>query len=460
MTQNKLYALNQVEQCNVAPENLEVTRASVTLYTKHFRRTINATMCRGKHQSEEWHCGYHDYFSMAIPHNGITSDLSLSPETCKAMGEGKEGIIHGQSLKFKKRVKQEQTTNAKHGKSWDGICDPYTRNECKTGGWIKREIFDSHILNAELSVKTRDGKVLTSFQMVLPCPLEQLGCETTSLDPYVYTWAEPNNCVLAVHRKEMVNMINHGSNYYIVSGNDSTTKFLFEVYNRPQKYCNKPNDVYPTNYESLYVSIQLGGFDVTSGRRLGISMSETSKLHYYSSEDGSGNGRLHLFRGPSDSNPNTPHYLIMDYELHQGTQLDYLFRGVIKAQVPKVAHILASVCEGDWFSYLFSVLRKISKNLEKFHHSFHYIICSKNTQRKNFDVTFSLKRSLQNFRKNNETITPYLGSVIKYRSSNENKNENYKLNQVFLTEKRSRIPQRSSSSKHNVNKKELKSSLS
>ena len=119
MTQNKLYALNQVEQCNVAPENLEVSRASVTLYTKHFRRTINATMCRVKHQSEEWHCGHNDHSSMSILHNGITSDISLSPETCKAMGEGKEVMIHGQPLKFKKGVKQVQTRNAKYGKSWD-----------------------------------------------------------------------------------------------------------------------------------------------------------------------------------------------------------------------------------------------------------------------------------------------------------------------------------------------------
>ena len=113
------YALNQVEQCNVAPENLEVSRASVTLNTKHFRRTINATMCRVKHQSEEWHCGYHDHSSMSTLHDGITSDLSLSPETCKAMGEGKEVRILGQPLKFKKGVKQVQTRNAKYGKSWD-----------------------------------------------------------------------------------------------------------------------------------------------------------------------------------------------------------------------------------------------------------------------------------------------------------------------------------------------------
>ena len=33
--------------------------------------------------------------------------------------------------------------------------------------------------------------------------------------------------------------------------------------------------------------------------------------------------------------------------------------------VQKVACILASLCEGEWFSYLFSVLRKISYKLEK-----------------------------------------------------------------------------------------------
>ena len=33
--------------------------------------------------------------------------------------------------------------------------------------------------------------------------------------------------------------------------------------------------------------------------------------------------------------------------------------------VPKVALILVTLCEEEWFSYLFSVLRKISYNLEK-----------------------------------------------------------------------------------------------
>ena len=60
MTENNLYALNQFSQCNIAPENLEVSRAKITMYTKHFRQEINATVCRVKYQSEQLHCGFGD----------------------------------------------------------------------------------------------------------------------------------------------------------------------------------------------------------------------------------------------------------------------------------------------------------------------------------------------------------------------------------------------------------------
>ena len=44
MTENNLYALNRVPQCNIAPENLEVSRAKITMYTRHFRQEIKATV--------------------------------------------------------------------------------------------------------------------------------------------------------------------------------------------------------------------------------------------------------------------------------------------------------------------------------------------------------------------------------------------------------------------------------
>ena len=55
MTENNPYALNQVSKCNIAPENIEVNREKIKVYTKHFRPEINASVCRVKYQSEQWH---------------------------------------------------------------------------------------------------------------------------------------------------------------------------------------------------------------------------------------------------------------------------------------------------------------------------------------------------------------------------------------------------------------------
>ena len=35
MTENTLYALNQVRQCHITPEELEITPTKIILYTKH-----------------------------------------------------------------------------------------------------------------------------------------------------------------------------------------------------------------------------------------------------------------------------------------------------------------------------------------------------------------------------------------------------------------------------------------
>ena len=93
-----------------------------------------------------------------------------------------------------------------------------------------------------------------------------MGCQSTSLDPYAYIWDLPDNCVLSVLKEKHVNMIKNEHRYHMVSMNGSTSKFLFEVKNYPQKFCNKPNDGYPTNYESMYIVIHIGGFDMASGK--------------------------------------------------------------------------------------------------------------------------------------------------------------------------------------------------
>ena len=230
MTEKNLCALNQVSKCNIAPENLEVSRAKISMYIKHCRQEINATVCRVKYQSEPRHCGFGDDSSMDTHHTGgITTDLTVTAFQCRTLAKGGSITLKHETLEFKKGVK---TTVIKH-KHFDDdgtdLSDKY-RNECDSYGWINCKTFEGHVQDVVLKVRTKVGKVMSKDGLQLPCPLEELGCTTTSFDPYAYTWDAPDNCVLAIHRKEDVNMITQGeNNYYIVSGRNNTSQYLFEV---------------------------------------------------------------------------------------------------------------------------------------------------------------------------------------------------------------------------------------
>ena len=61
-------------------------------------------------------------------------------------------------------------------------------------------------------------------------------------------------------------MLKKDNHYYTVSQKHSRNKYSLEVNNHPQHLCNKPTEVYPTTYDSVYVAIQYGGFHMKTGR--------------------------------------------------------------------------------------------------------------------------------------------------------------------------------------------------
>ena len=145
ITENSLYAINQVRPCHITPEELEVSKATIALYTKHFRKELNATKCRIQHQGEKWHCGHNDHSSIDHTIAGITSDLIITPEHCRAHPKGASINLQGHWIgaewdtktpvvKVSNRLKQESLQNERldfsgylyyphaknHSKSHDG----------------------------------------------------------------------------------------------------------------------------------------------------------------------------------------------------------------------------------------------------------------------------------------------------------------------------------------------------
>ena len=201
------------------------------------------------------------------------------------------------------------------------------RNECDGKGWITRDTFPSHMQTTTLKVTLENGKVLSDTGLNLPCALEELGCETTSLDPYTYIWDYPDNCAISIFGTEEVNMVKQGKKYYVISGTDSSSKFVFEVKNNPQKHCGKPTSNYPTNYDSLYMDRLSEGFDMDTGRNLGRDRNGATKILQYLVPKEKGDfGQLYApnpqLEGTQRSQTTDPdNYLNIDYEMHLGTKI-------------------------------------------------------------------------------------------------------------------------------------------
>ena len=77
MTENTLYALNQVRRCHITPYEMDISQTKDILYTKHFQKELKATKCRIQHQREKWHSGHNDHSSIDHTIAEITSDLVI-----------------------------------------------------------------------------------------------------------------------------------------------------------------------------------------------------------------------------------------------------------------------------------------------------------------------------------------------------------------------------------------------
>ena len=171
----------------MAPQNIEMNNVTLTIYTKHLRTEINATICRIKHQRNKFFQGMHDHTSMDVEQPQITRDIDLTPEQCKQTSEGRSLTLFDQKLTFEKGKKE---THQKRTRDVDGD----NRNECRGCEWIIKDTLESHIQDITLKVRSKDGQNFNRNDQLLPCDLDELGCGSTSSDHYAYTREAPEKC--------------------------------------------------------------------------------------------------------------------------------------------------------------------------------------------------------------------------------------------------------------------------
>ena len=160
-TENTLYALVQVWQCHITPEELEISQRKIILYIKRFRKELNAAKCRVKHQREKWHYGHNNYSSIDHTIAGITSDLVISPEQCRSLAKAKMIYLADQVLGVEYDIKKPMVII-------DGSTSDDNRNHCTSGGWITQDTFLPYMQRTTLKARMSTGKVLSDSAQVLP----------------------------------------------------------------------------------------------------------------------------------------------------------------------------------------------------------------------------------------------------------------------------------------------------
>ena len=119
----------------------------------------------------------------------------------------------------------------------------------------------------------------------LPCELKEGDCETTSLDPFAYSWDVSENCIVTKLFTQVAKTIKFTNEpdppqYYIISTHDmqndvyrlqnnmkidQTRDIKLRINNERNYICGKPNLLFITNFDDLFVSFT-GGFDMNTGK--------------------------------------------------------------------------------------------------------------------------------------------------------------------------------------------------
>ena len=163
----------------------------------------------------------------------------------------------------------------------------------------------------------------------------------------------PDNFAISILRTEEIIMVKQGKIYYNISGADSGSKFVFEVKNKPQKHFGKPTSIYPANYHSLYMDRSSEDFDMDTGRNLGREQNGASKTlqHFRPKAKGdcgqldAHNPKLEATQKSQTADPDN--YLNIDYEMHLGTKIDYLFFQRSRLLQTTEIELLQNQCEQE-----------------------------------------------------------------------------------------------------------------
>ena len=275
--------------------------------------------------------------------NMITYEIIIPPEDCEKAAKNNKILVNEDGYTHELIIKMDESIlqHRNEGTSLEGD----SSTACKNRGQIKHYSYETHMQKVQLKVNLETKQVQNPYGIPLPCTVLEGGCESTSLDPYAYTWDMPENCVvtkLFSQKAKMVkyaNKLDHPQCHILSEGSAPNGLDLkIRIYNKQQEVCSRPGALYKTNFESLFISYS-GGFDMNTGKSSNIRHDDRNYYQMQINENdqirvkplnyplGSGNfSFLHDESKNKNRDPLWRHVCFdeIDYELHLGAKLDYI----------------------------------------------------------------------------------------------------------------------------------------
>ncbi len=345
----RMFSTTEVKDCEVQPEDLQYNKVKLRMYTKNSATKVDAYVCSVNYKHDRWYCGMHSHSSNDATHSSITSPLLITSAQCKEVAPDTANPTHTVHLQYSGLYKKEDVQiNFKLDqfvKSVENFGNTIkdTGNDCKGYGWIERFTFLSYVQKVTINYDNEAKTVVGIDGLTLPCPYSSGGCDSTGLGRYAYTWETDDTCILTHLKTDTTEMVKWEDRYFIINDPEVTKKYKaaralyknidsddtfykFEVFPGLNRVClNGDELMYSTNSKVLYIVLDRGGFDPSTGELLPYGDADDSQEYVVNINEIYGGAGL-LAKSADKSKTEFPHFTVQmnlknDYMIHKNSEL-------------------------------------------------------------------------------------------------------------------------------------------
>ena len=379
--QNNLrqFSLLNVEPCKQAPSDIQQTKTQATVYVRAKAKRIKAFNCEAYIKTEKVWCSQtltssrrYDHLqwgqnTLELNNYNIQSSFSLFDDS-----------------NYQNKIERIQTPfgvktlNTLHIGTFvfdenypDWIVNvtqnTYFRCRADREHLITRQNWKLRIVNTAIDYDDKNNQLIHDGH-VLPCYLSDGFCKPTTKTPYTLTWFDEKFCLIFQLQEFIGRMTRIKDRYWIetdtfIETSNITQKLQtegiqgtrypnvktsqskvsnpsisrFEIYPIAQTFCGKPEPLFSTQYDDIFVKY-LDGFDMNTGQPKPHSITDQTISGNIKYDD---SNKRYTFPALNISN----NFATLDYDAHINTKNDFTINHVFKSMTVQELNTLHTICE-------------------------------------------------------------------------------------------------------------------